>query len=196
MRGLGKCFHDSPKANGSMSDFPDPRVEARHYHRRLPQYGVVVDEPWWWALLALGADCINVHTASEHRGPLAIISRGQKELDRRRDEDALAAILKGQGRPTFDALRCPRAAGRIVGLVDVVDCMDDERAEGLWFVGPYGLKVEHQCLLPIGPAGVEIDVRTWGGGGLVALTPHARDSIHYGILGLVNGYLEPGKSSR
>lgn len=167
---------------------PNPIAHAKHFYRNPPTAALAVDDPWWWAVLALGADAINIHFDCSHRGPLAIVSRPQKPWHRNRDVEAIAAILKGQGRPSFDAYRCPQADGKVVGLVDVVDCHGDAEAEGLWFVGPYALKVEKQCLLPIGHAGSLPAVN-----GLLLLTKERRDSIAYALTAMANGHLQPGK---
>lgn len=152
---------------------------------------LAVDEPWWWAVLALGAETINVHFDCQHRGPLAIVSRGQKPWHRRRDIEAIEAILRGQGRPTFDAYRCPHAEGKIVGLVEVVDCVDSDHGEGLWFVGPYGLKVEKQCLVPIGASGSLAPAP-----GLLLVNSAKRDAILYALTAMANRHLDPGAQHR
>ena len=171
-----------------MTTLPDPRVHCRHYYRNPPPFALAVDEPWWWAVLYIGADLINVHFQTDYRGPLAIVSRPQKPWHYRRDCDAIEAILKGARRPTFDAWRCPKdSGGKIVGLVDVVDCQDDASADGLWFVGPYALKVEKQCLLPVGHSG-SLSPRP----GMIPVDRDKQDAIAYALTAVANGRLQPG----
>jgi hypothetical protein len=138
-------------------------------------------------LTSLGVDLINVHFHCDVRGPLAIVSRPQKPWDRNRDCQAIESILRADGRPTFDAYRCPKAPGRIVGLVDVVDCHDDSSAEGLWFCGPYALEVQKQCLLPFAHSPT-----LEPGQGLIALSDEKRSSLSYALTALANG-ADPGK---
>lgn len=127
----------------------DPREHLRHYYRNPPRYALAVDEPWWWAVLACGADVINVHFETAYRGSLAIVARSQAPMDYHRDCEALVGILKAEGRPTFDAWRCPRGRnGRVVGLVTVTEFYTDETAEGYWFSGPAALGVDKPCMLP------------------------------------------------
>lgn len=174
-----------------MHSIPDPLVNARHYYRNPPRYALAVDEPWWWPVLALGADVINVHFDCSHRGPLAIVSRAQKPWHRKRDEEAIEAILKGQQRPAFDAYRCPRVEGKVVGLVDVVGCLGDAEADSLWWTGPYGLKVERPCLLPIPHAGSMTPMN-----GLMPLNENRREAILYALTAMANRHFQPGVERR
>src|SRR5689334_16072064 len=119
------------------NQIPSPRENARFYFDRPAAFALAVDEPWWWPVFGLGTDYINVHFETAHRGPLAIVSREQRAWHRKRDSEAIEAILKAEGRTSWDAYRCPRAAGRVVGLVNVVDCVTEPPKPTSWFVGPY-----------------------------------------------------------
>jgi hypothetical protein len=174
-----------------MTEIPDPRVHARHYFKKPPAFALAVDEPWWWPVLALGSDIINVHFQCGYRGPLAIVSREQKPWHRSRDVQAIEAILRAEKRPAFDAYSCPKAPGMIVGLVDVVDCVDDPKEQTSWFVGPYALIVEKPCLLPIGRSGAMQQAQ-----GLMAVDPAKRDAILYGLTSMANGHFQPGAEKR
>jgi hypothetical protein len=173
-----------------MHQIPDPIVHARHYFKNPPAFALAVDEPWWWPVLALGSGIINVHFTTEHRGPLAIVSRAQKPWHRHRDIDAIAAILRAEERPVFDAYSCPKAEGKIVGLVEVVDCVDEPEPT-LWFVGPHALVVERPCILPIGHSGRGSEFA-----GLSPTTSIQRDAISYGLTAMANRHLQPGAQRR
>jgi hypothetical protein len=173
-----------------MPTIPDPRANARYYFKRPPIYALAVDEPWWWANLALGADLINVHWNCDGRGPLAIVSRAQKPWHRNRDIEAIRAILKAENRPQFDAYSCPKADGKIVGLVNVIDCHGDADAEGHWFVGPYALEIEKPCMLPFRYApSLRVDQ------GLIPIAEEKQGCIRYALTALANG-ADPGGSER
>lgn len=129
----------------------DHRATARTYYRNVPTLSIGMPEPWWWAVLALGADVINVHFDTDYRGPLAIVGMPCERQTYLSDVDAIAKILKAEGKPGLDAYRCPRrSAGKIVGCVMVRDCYTDATAEGGWFSGPFGLAVEQPLLFPEG----------------------------------------------
>lgn len=191
MRGLRSGFNDSPEAIRLMTQIPDPRVHARHYFKQPPTYALAVDEPWWWPVLALGSGLINVHFQCAYRGPLAIASREQMPWDRGRDVQAIEAILRAEKRPAFDAYGCPKAPGKIVGLVDVVDCVDDPKEPTPWFCGPYALIVEKPCLLPIGRCGAMAPDQ-----GLIPINSAKRDAIVYGLTAMANGHFQPGVERR
>ena len=167
---------------------PDPRANARIYGQDLPEFAIAVYDPWWWPVLALGVDTINVGQFITHRGPLAIISRPQASRGlRSKDMDAISSILKADGRPSFDAYSSPIADGKVVGLVDVIGFMDDATAEGLWFSGPFALRVRNPVLMPFkySPNMVPSD-------GLIPIEKPKRMEIWEGLSALVHG-ASPGR---
>lgn len=174
-----------------MNTIQDPLTHARHYFKNPPQWALAVDEPWWWATLALGSGLINVHFQCNYRGPLAIVSNYQRPWVRKRDEMAIEGILKAEKRPAFDAYRCLHAETKIVGLVDVVDCIDEPKDPTLWFSGPYALVVDKECLLPIGHAGTMPAHQ-----GMMPLNPAKRDAILYALTAMANRHLQPGAQQR
>ncbi len=91
---------------------------------------ITVRQPWAWLLLN-GADIYNLRGRHDHRGELAIhAGMGMN------DGDYLAGYAYASERgvilPSAEELKL----GQILGLVDVVACVDI--SDSKWFDGPYG----------------------------------------------------------
>ncbi len=143
----------------------DPAERARSYQSRIPQLAVEVPEPWWWAVLGLDCGVINVPTLDglsfktpatvgelDAFGTIAVIATGQNVRDRNEDVKTIAAVLRAEGKISdlhatyMDGY--PQARDKVVGLATVTGTMDDDTAEGLWFVGPYALRVTEPVVFP------------------------------------------------
>jgi hypothetical protein len=98
------------------------------------------------------------------------------------------------GRPSFDAYSCPKVNdGRVVGIVNVVDCHGDTDADSRWFVGPYALEVDQPCLLPFAHAPHAYSLRP--DGRLIQLDDVQRGSINYALTAMARG-AQPGLERR
>jgi len=181
--------HDSPEATAPMTE--DDRVLARSYYRQPPDFAIMVDEPWWWAVLACGADVINTHFDVAAGTRLAIVARSVKPMDKVRDVEALEAILKAGDESQCSSLhawRCPaNLQSKIVGMVEVADSFDNSTADvygGPWFSGPYGLLVTNKVILREDMrVGTDILDRER----LVRLRSSHKESIRYALTAMANG---------
>lgn len=87
-----------------------------------------VRQPWAWALIHGGKDIENRDWPTKYRGPLAI--HASMKIDRA-GVGEVAHLTKRVILPD-EAF----ATGIIVGVVDVVDCVEKSRSR--WFCGDYG----------------------------------------------------------
>lgn len=94
-----------------------------------------VIQPWAWAIMYEGKTVENRVWYTHYRGPLVIHASAALS---RPDYDSGMQFMHEQYRipwkrmPDYEDL----ALGAIVGIVDLVDCVDSSRSR--WFHGPYG----------------------------------------------------------
>jgi hypothetical protein len=163
---------------------PELQAIARRYYKDPPRFAVGVDEPWWYAVLALGADRLNGQFPMHFAGPLAIVARRQRLDHYHTDCEAVRQILKAEEKATFDAYRCPKGRnGKIVGIVEAVGWEDDSLASSAWWSGPTALRVTDPIMLPE-HALVALDVPEPGA--LDVLPKDKRDALLYSISAAVN----------
>jgi hypothetical protein len=80
---------------------------------------VSIHQPWAWAILHAGKNVENRTWRTHHRGPLLIhVARSRKSYDRQ--DATLWPKLYGVELPAWDEL----TTGAILGVVDVVDCVE------------------------------------------------------------------------
>jgi hypothetical protein len=92
--------------------------------------------PWWWFILHGGKDIENRDWSTRYRGPLLIqASKWWRAHDVDFDMAFCIRLAPNAPRPTMRSLRRGNA-GKIVGRVDLVDCV--EQSDSPWFFGPYG----------------------------------------------------------
>lgn len=157
-----------------------PRERAAHYIAQPPPaLAISIPSPWWWAVLGLDCGMINVGSAVVvPPGPVAIVAAASRPRDNLADQNAIAAILKAEGRPTFDAYWQPwsrlSAAQRFVGVCTVTGEVGDSDAKGLWFDGPRGIVVTEPLLFR---APYKADLRHARGDEVIPLDDRARSLI-------------------
>lgn len=105
---------------------------------------LTVKQPWPYAVFHLGKDIENRDWDTRLRGVVAIHT--SKKVNRSEFLMSVAAIAHIVG----DANKVPMQAdlphGQIVGLVEIVDCVD--RSDSPWFFGDYGFVIRNPILLP------------------------------------------------
>ncbi len=98
-----------------------------------------VRAPWWLAILHFGKDIENRDWRTTFRGTIYLhASLWFHPREILQDIDSIAHICKVAGRPFFGMLidYLKAGCGRIVGTVDIVDCID--HSDSPWFFGKYG----------------------------------------------------------
>lgn len=110
---------------------------------------ISIRAPWWWWILHGGKDIENRDWKSDYRGPLIIHASSYWSLnDVRGDWESGCDMWKKQ--PVNPEGVCGTHPGRedhvksmgghIVGVTDMVDCVDSSRSP--WFVGKYGFVLQ------------------------------------------------------
>lgn len=93
--------------------------------------------PWWWMILYGGKDIENRSRPFSYRGPVLLHASkwfSAAEVQRALDFAPASYVQKG-GVPPLGLLQA--RCGHIVGVADIVDCVQVSRSA--WFHGPYGL---------------------------------------------------------
>ena len=103
---------------------------------------IAIRQPWAWLVVHGYKDIENRTWPSFYRGPILVYASSQLDL-------AAATVVREYRRlrvpiPPTDQL----ARGQIVGLVNVLGCVDDHESE--WFCGPYGLVMANPIAFPVG----------------------------------------------
>lgn len=105
----------------------------------LPEFALSIRQPWAW-LIAMGfKDIENRDWPTRYRGPVLIHAgktwgRAEKEAHAELEEGFNPCDLA----PLDLIIAVPHKfqLGGIVGVVDIVDCVDHHNSR--WFTGPYG----------------------------------------------------------
>lgn len=112
---------------------------------------ISVRAPWWWAILHLGKDIENRDWPTKFRGTVYLHSSKWWSTPGVVDDwDSVAACYKVSGGRSFDPgisfRNIKDAGGRIVGTVDIVDCVSESSSP--WFFGKYGFVLANPRALP------------------------------------------------
>ena len=106
-----------------------------------PLFALSVRQPFAWAIMEGWKDIENRSWPTKRRGTIALhasgnLTRSEYELfvQKRATRDRTI--------PDFEDL--PR--GAILGLVDIVDCVEKSRSQ--WFTGPFGFVLDNPRKLP------------------------------------------------
>lgn len=99
-----------------------------------------IRQPWAHAILALGKDIENRGWATSYRGPL-LIHAGKKMAG-----DDIEALRRKLSKRAASRLPDTLPRGGFVGLVDLIDCVEDHKSP--WFNGPYGFVLANPRPLP------------------------------------------------
>ena len=109
--------------------------------RQLPPLAraLTIRQPWAWAVVAGHKDVENRSWSTPFRGTIAIHAGYAEDLE------AYADLVAERGRelaiPAYEQM----TRGAIVGVVDLVDCV--ERHTSSWFGGPYGFVLANARML-------------------------------------------------
>jgi hypothetical protein len=91
---------------------------------------ISVRQPWAWAIIHAGKDIENRTWKNKHcHGTVAVHASGGR--------DDLDDLPDGVGRPRNEEL----VQGAIIGVVDIVDVVEDSDSE--WFGGPLGFVLKN-----------------------------------------------------
>lgn len=96
-------------------------------------------QPWTWLVVNGFKDIENRSWRTDHRGPLLIHASSSKQDF---NEDELKYIRQGHGVVVPNELDI----GGIVGIVDVIDCVEDHKSK--WFSGEWGWVLANPRRLP------------------------------------------------
>ncbi len=117
--------------------------------------GLSVRAPWWWFILHGGKNIENRDWPTKFRGTVYLHAskwwnHGDVHDDIRDALDCCQSRQEVASRLTFAALETGR--GCIVGMVDIVDCVNRNPDGGRWFFGDYGFVLENpvafECPIP------------------------------------------------
>jgi hypothetical protein len=97
---------------------------------------LVVRQPWAWLIVHGYKDIENRSRRTHYRGPLLI-----QAAARQPSEEALVAARRRRVK-----LPAQYETGGIVGMVEVVDCVEASRSK--WFEGPFGWVLSGARRLP------------------------------------------------
>ena len=112
-----------------------------------------IREPWCWAILEGHKDIENRSRRTHHRGPLLLHASKTFERDSFKKVQRYARE-DGFNAPSEDVFE----PGGIVGVVDLVDCVEDHAST--WFNGPYGYVLSNPRRLPFVPLKGQVGVFT------------------------------------
>lgn len=118
----------------------------------LPRIALSIRQPWAWAIINAGKDIENRDWSTKFRGPVCIHAAKRMtngEFDKFVD---LSRWIVSKGRWTGDFIpeRKALSRGGIVGVCDIVDCVD--ASESPWFLGRYGFVLRNARPVEFFPA--------------------------------------------
>jgi hypothetical protein len=102
---------------------------VRVQERWFPVKALTIRQPWAWAIVFAGKNIENRTWITKYRGPLLIHAGDAYNAD--------AELPRGVRVPPRDDL----TFGAILGVVDLVDVVEDHRSR--WFFGPYGFVLKN-----------------------------------------------------
>lgn len=113
----------------------------------LPDIALSIMNPWAWLIVRGHKDIENRDWTTRFRGTIAV--HAGKKLDRECSVELWAGRHPVTGAPVSYLLREAFSVGGIVGVVDIVDCVDRSNSE--WFVGKHGFVLENARSVPFIP---------------------------------------------
>ena len=123
-------------------------AELRRLYPDLPTHALSIRQPWSFFVVNGFKDIENRTWRTHYRGPVLIHAGGTVAGWFDGEEEWWPKVLGGRDYPqhaTTDDM--PR--GGIVGVADVVDCV--ESSDSPWFFGPFGFVLENPRVLPFTP---------------------------------------------
>lgn len=115
---------------------------------QLPEFALSIKQPWAWAIIHAGKDIENRNWTTNFRG-LVCIHAGKSGDNGISDEMIemiqVSALRRGVMPPGAEDL----GYGGIVGVAEVVDCVDSHPSP--WFFGRYGFVLRNARPVPFIP---------------------------------------------
>lgn len=123
----------------------------------LPERALSIMQPWAWCIVGpLAKDIENRDWRTSYRGPVAIHAGKKMEglpLIDLRNGDHPVTGERMEAKPwnwsSFISMSQGDACGGIVGVAEIVDCVDASDSE--WFVGRYGFVLANARPVPFIP---------------------------------------------
>lgn len=115
----------------------------------LPLKGISIRQPWVWAIVHAGKDIENRDWTTRYRGPVCI--HASKGMGKAEYQDSARFITGTLRLPPDDgwltkwhglcAAPYMLERGGIIGVADIVDCVDT--SDSPWFFGRYGFVLKN-----------------------------------------------------
>lgn len=118
-------------------------------HPDLPERAISIMQPWAWLIVNGHKDIENRDWTTKYRGPVAIHAGKKFDRDCAWDLSLRRHPVTGAGFNVTDGSPCTDECGGIVGVAEIVDCID--RSESDWFVGRYGFLIRNARPVPFIP---------------------------------------------
>ncbi|MDK2769950.1 MAG: ASCH domain-containing protein [Sphingomonas sp.] len=128
-------------------------------HPDLPLKALSIMQPWPWLIAHGFKDIENRSRRTHYRGPVAL--HAGKKADQEAWDDFVAGIhpVTGEPAPHFDHDKTVDLRGGIVGVADIIDCVEQSASE--WFVGRYGYVLANARPVPFVPCRGELGFFDW-----------------------------------
>lgn len=115
----------------------------------IPDRAIAVIQPWAYFIVHGLKDIENRDWRTHYRGPVAIHASKHMSEDQWIGATDMLFETRYDAMVITPGLRDRLQFGGIVGVVDVVDCV--EQSDSPWFVGRYGFKLENARAVPFIP---------------------------------------------
>ena len=106
----------------------------------LPVKALSIRQPWVWAILNAGKRLENRTVRWKYRGPICLhasLFDNAKEFNRAEDQIWVSSGGSDHPNSVGPPPSAQLARGGIVGVADIVDCIDG--SDDPWWMGPYAL---------------------------------------------------------
>lgn len=144
--------HGNPEELANLSAFIPEELETMAELRRrfpgLPEKALSIRQPWAFFIVHGFKPVENRSWRTHYRGPV-LIHAGTRQADEFEGEDEFwPSVLGGRSFPD-DATTEHMPMGGIVGVADIVDCVEAHPSP--WFFGPFGFVLANARPLPFTP---------------------------------------------
>lgn len=136
-------------------------------YSELPDRAISIMQPWTWLIVNGHKDIENRDWQTRFRGPVAI------HAGKRKDHGTISDLWAGIHPVTGESTKLPSgmlslwprapddefAASGIVGVAEIVDCVDNSASP--WFVGRYGFVLKNARPVPFIPCKGALSFFAW-----------------------------------
>lgn len=124
----------------------------------LPDVALSINQPWSWLIVRRYKPIENRNWRTNYRGAIAI--HAGKKLDTAAWNDVVSGFHPVTGAlQRFDFDEAAARSGGIVGLADIVDCVEESDSD--WFVGRYGFVLANQRAVDFIPCKGALGLFNW-----------------------------------